>query len=367
MIPLWFPMSALLDGEIDCWASPATVRLPLVAGSPVRLRYLGDHMWPVFTHGQSIEVVPLGTEISPGDVVVASSAGQVELWRVSRATDDGLWVCGDAGVDRPARLARADALGVVRTTRTVPGRLRRCGRRAWLECLEALTPRFAQTAETVRDKYDMQAEAYAMHGVKEPAAEWCEAIRRHLGESGRVLVVGSGAGQECHALAGMGFECLGIDFSANMIAQSERLAREAALDGVCFRQADIRSFELAPRSLDGVLFTPDVYSFLPRARERIAVLRRIAVGLSPRGRLLLSARVIRGRWSRAVLALQWLRSAGRHELGDSHTRFLSPDGTVHRSFVHCFTARALRREYTAAAFDAVARERSFLVLERQGS
>jgi SAM-dependent methyltransferase len=356
-------MSALLDGEIDCWASPAMVRLPLVAGSPVRLRYLGDHMWPAFAHGQSIEVVPLGSEISPGDAVVALTAGQVELWRVSRATAEGVWVCGDADVDPPARLARTDALGAVRTARIEPGWLQRRGRRAWLECLEAWTTGFAQSAETVRDKYDMQAEGYAMHGLRDPAPEWCEAIRRHLGDRGRILVVGSGVGRECHALARMGFTCLGLDFSAKMIAAAERLARDAALDGVRFRQGDIRSFDLAPGSLDGVLFTHDVYSFLPRARERIAVLRRIAAGLSGRGRLLLSARVIRGRWSRAVLALQWLRSVGRHELGDSHTRFLSPDGTVHRSFVHCFTARSLRREYTAAAFDAVARERSFLVLE----
>ena len=66
-------MSALLDGEIDCWASPAMVRLPLAAGSPVRLRYVGDHMWPAFAHGQSIEVLPLGADILPGDAVVASS------------------------------------------------------------------------------------------------------------------------------------------------------------------------------------------------------------------------------------------------------------------------------------------------------
>ena len=203
MTPLWFPMSAMLDGEIDCWASPAIVRLPLVAGSPVRLRYLGDHMWSAFRHGQSIEVVPLGTGISPGDVIVALSQGRVELWRVARAIDDALWVVGDAGPERPARLARTDALGVVRAARIVPGRLRRCGRRAWLECLEALTRGSAPAAKTVRDKYDMQADSYAMHGIREPPSEWCEAVRRHFGESGRVLVVGSGTGQECHALARM--------------------------------------------------------------------------------------------------------------------------------------------------------------------
>jgi len=50
---------------------------------------------------------------------------------------------------------------------------------------------------------------------------------------------------------------------------------------------------------------------------------------------------------------------------DCWARFFAPDGTVHRSFVHCFTARSLRREHSAAALGLVARERSFLVLEPQ--
>jgi len=358
-------MSALLDGEIDCWASPAMVRLPLQAGSPVRLRYVGDHMWPAFAHGQSIEVTPLGGVVSAADVVVAAGAGGVELWRVARAEGDALWIVGDAAPGRPVRIARSDVLGVVHATRAAPGSLRRSLRRARLELREAWTRHSAQTAETVREKYDMQASSYAMHGVKDGPPEWCEAIRRHLGESGRLLVVGSGTGQECLTLARMGFDCLGIDFSPNMIAEAEKLARVAALDGVRFRQADIRTFPLAPGSFDGVLFTPDVFSFLPRSRERIDVLRRLRAALSPHGRLLLSARVTPGRWSRVVLAAQWLRSAGRRDPGDSHTRFLAPDGTVHRSFVLCFTARSLRREYLAAAIDLVAWERSFLVLEPQ--
>ena len=358
-------MSALLDGEIDCWASPAMVRLPLAAGSPVRLRYVGDHMWPAFAHGQAIEVLPLGADILPGAAVVASCEGRVELWRVARATEGALWVVGDAAPGPPLRIERADTLGTVRAERSTPGSLRRSLRRARLELRESWARHPEQTAETVRDKYDMQAASYAMHGVKDAAAEWCEAILRQLGERRRVLVVGSGTGQECLALARMGFDCLGIDFSPNMIAEAERLARDAALEGVCFRQADIRTFDMTPGSFDGVLFTPDVFSFLPRSRERIEVLRRLRAALSPSGRLLLSARIIRGGWSRAVLAAQWLRSAGRCEPGDSHTRFLAPDGTVHRSFVHCFTARSLRREYEAAEIGLVARERSFLVMGPQ--
>ncbi len=364
MNPLWFPMSALLDAEIDCWASPAMLRLPLGAGSPVRLRYVGDHMWPAFGHGQALEVRPSSDALRAGDLVVAASGTRVELWRVAEVAHDGVWVIGDSSTDPPARLGRGDVLGVIEGTRSLPGRIRRGVRRGWLECREALARDFPRAAATVRDKYDLQAGSYAMHGVRDPGEEWRDSVRRHL-SGGRLLVVGSGTGQECHALASMGFECVGIDFSANMIAEARRLAREARLRGVVFERADIRAYEPAAADFAAVLFTPDVYSFIPRRRERIAVLRRLAAGLRAGGSLLLSARVFTGAWSHAVLALQWLRSGCRHDLGDSHTRFLSPDGTVHRSFVHCFTARTLRREYEAAGLTAVAEEKSFVVLQTE--
>ena len=41
--------------------------------------------------------------------------------------------------------------------------------------------------------------------------------------------------------------------------------------------------------------------------------------------------------------LRWLRRPA-DEWGASHTRYIAPDGTLHRAFVRYFTPAALRRE-----------------------
>jgi hypothetical protein len=56
--------------------------------------------------------------------------------------------------------------------------------------------------------------------------------------------------------------------------------------------------------------------------------------------------VVRRGYERFILTLQWLRGAGRPggSWGDSHTRYLAPDGSLRRSYVHYFTPRRLRGE-----------------------
>jgi hypothetical protein len=93
-----------------------------------------------------------------------------------------------------------------------------------------------------------------------------------------------------------------------------------------------------------VLFTPEVYSFLPQPVERVELLRRIAGWLDRDGVLVVSARPVERVTEYLILTLQWARGMGRRHWGDSHTRYVLEDGTIHRSFVHYFTQRQLRRE-----------------------
>ena len=364
MKPLWFPMSALLDGELDCWASPVMLSMPLAAGETVRLRYVGDQMWPTYKHAETVEVVPVPAKLTKGSVVVALSEGNLELWRVAAVTDGTVSVVGDANSAPALELGRSAIVGALRESRFG---LRvgwvRCLRRAQLELEEAQTGLRERSADSVLRKYDRQADDYASQREVEPSPEWVRVIKRHFRESGHVLVVGSGTGQECRALAVLGYSCVGLDFSPRMIEHAERLLAGSGLEQrVAFRVADVRSFPLSPGEFDGVLFTPDVYSFLPRRKERSAVLGRLADGLPSRGRILLDARVVRGAWARLVLLYARNKAGRGAEFGDSHTRFLSPDGTIHRSFVHCFSERSLHREIARAGLQAVAHERGFYVL-----
>jgi len=114
----------------------------------------------------------------------------------------------------------------------------------------------------------------------------------------------------------------------------------------------VREFDAAPASLGAVLFTYDVYSFIPRRRDRVRLLRRMRSWLRPDGVVFLSARRVSSIQSRSILALQWfaLQRTVEAEWGDSHTRWIANDGSLRRSFVHVFTTAGLRTEAEQAGF-----------------
>jgi SAM-dependent methyltransferase len=362
--PLWFPTSALLDAELDCWASPVMLRFPLAAGGPVTVRYVGDRMWPAFVHGELIEVSPADDPPGRGDVVVVDIDGRVELWRVAANDADHLHLVADADPEPPFEVPSSGLIGVVVGHRLKPpSPTRRALRRARLDLAESWRGGPGQVgAASVLEKYDSQAEGYAAHALEPTTPDWNAAIGRHLGSTGRVVVVGCGAGKECFALERAGFEVHGVDFSTKMVRLAERIAAEAGVGGAVFHVADANGFDPPDGRVDGVLFTPDVYSFVPTRIERLALLRRISGWLATDAPLLLSARTVSRVWPRAVLASQWLLAGGRRRPGDSHTRYFLPDGSEHRSFVHCFSPRTLELEIRLAGYRRVARERSFHVL-----
>jgi len=362
--PLWFPTSALLDAELDCWASPAMLRFPLAAGGQAAVRYVGDRMWPAFVHGEMLEVSCPDDPPGPGEVVVVNVDGRVELWRVLANDADRLRLVADADPDLPFEIPSSELIGVAAGhCCRPPSQTRRALRRARLDLAEAWRGGSgAAGAASVLEKYDSQAENYAAYALEPTTPDWNAAIGRHLGSTGRVVVVGCGAGKECFALERAGFEVHGVDFSTKMVRLAEQISAEAGVRGAVFHVADASRFDPPDGPVDGVLFTPDVYSFVPTRSERLALLRRIADWLSVGAPLLLSARTVSRAWPRVVLAAQWLRAGGRRWLGDSHTRYFLPDGSEHRSFVHCFSPRALEREIRLAGYRPVARENSFHVL-----
>jgi hypothetical protein len=136
-------------------------------------------------------------------------------------------------------------------------------------------------------------------------------------------------------------------------------AREAATAaGMPIRvvEADVLSHDEPAGSVGLVYFTYDVYSFLADAERRVTMLRRMRRWLRPHGRIALSARTARRAYQGWILTLLWLGAHARGRRvpwGACHTRWLASDGTLRRSFVHCFTRRALRSEIGRAGLHAV--------------
>jgi len=272
---------------------------------------------------------------------------------VASIRDDEVRLVADADPEVQETVCPGDLLGVarlpLRNTRPFPARVRRLAldlREAWNGKPDAAD----DPAITVRDKYDDQADAYADLGAEELEAGLDEAIRRNVVPGGRVLVVGSGSGRECFALARAGFVVTGLDFAPAMIEKSTAEAGRREIE-VEFRLGDVRGEEFGETPYDAILFTYDVYSFLPSRDARIAALARMRSILAPTGHLFLSARQVRTVYGRFVLSLQWISGRGRGEWGDSHTRWVDGAGELRRSFVRVFSPQRLTAEIDAGGFE----------------
>lgn len=355
MRPFWHPLSALYIADLRVYATPDLIRMMLRGEESAALLYRGDRMGPPETGADPLRVEPCRIDsLEAGDLVVASVAGIPDLLRVVRHGADGrLDLQGDCDpggrvtVEGQAILARA-CLPSRRVSQA-----QRVARRLRLDLREARRQASDGAADddpasSVLRKYDTQASFYAAGAEQQVDEPLLARLRRRVPPPGRFLVIGSGSGGECFSLARAGYQVLGVDFAPRMVERARRGAQERGLE-IEFLEADIRTHREEPRSLAGALFTYDVFSFLPDAAGREALLRELAGWLGPEGVLFLSARRVRGNYQRAILTLQWGLRPGR-AWGNSHTRYLTPDGSLRRSFVHYFSSRRLRSEARAAGF-----------------
>lgn len=371
MSAFWHPLSAVYLDEPRALASPAIVRMILGAEGHIDLRYAGDRMWPTLRHGEPIRVVPLRSSALPhGGVVLAMADGALDVvrLRVSRHAMTG--TC-DADPAPPRPISREDVLGEMGTRRRGPA-VPASALRLWLDLREAVTGEpesSGDPASTVRDKYDAQALHYAKGAGDALDAEVERSVRGSFAPGSRVLVAGSGTGRESFALEALGYEVVGVDFSAAMV-EAARAAAARRHSGAAFVASDLRAHDEPVSSLGGILFTYDVYSFVPGSADRVALLRKMRGWLRPGAPLLLSARRWHGPRQAMTLAVQRLKPRGngpRAEWGDSHTRWLDARGAMRRSFVRCLSDRQVDREAAAAGFSRLSWEAghgTFVAAER---
>jgi SAM-dependent methyltransferase len=349
----WHPLSTLIDPAIGTLCSPALIALPLRASGETRVLYAGDRMWPAIDHGQVVELRPVGdAAFSEGEVLAVNRDGSPDLLRLLSREGQRLRLQGDADPGGAIFLDRARVLARVSLPTLGLSERRRRWHRLRIDVSEARQGRVtaaADAAASVRGKYDVQAAFYAAASGARIDASLIERLGRRVARGTRVLVAGSGSGRECFALARAGWRVTGVDFAKRMVEFSKRTAQQQRLP-VKFVHSDLRRHDGPAASLAAIVFTFDVYSFLPRLDERVGLLRKMARWIAPSGVILLSARRVRRAYERMILTIQ--RATGAEAWGDSHTRFIVPDGTLRRSFVHYFTGSRLRRECAAAGLRA---------------
>lgn len=137
-------------------------------------------------------------------------------------------------------------------------------------------PLFDTIARSFRDRYDRR------RAFRERRALFGAAARAALGRvrGRRCLDLGCGPGVLARDFAALGFDTLGVDASANMIA----LAR-AEPSPARFVQADLQEFLRAPQPPAALVVASSVLEYLD---DPLALLRAVAALLEPGGTFLFS-------------------------------------------------------------------------------
>lgn len=110
-------------------------------------------------------------------------------------------------------------------------------------------------------------------------------LASRLKDRSRILDLACGPGFYTQALAGLGHDCVGVDFSPASIEYARRRAGEAGL-AIEYIQKDIRAFSAAPQSFDCVIFVFGEFNVFKRA-DAEAIMAECGRLLKPGGLLLL--------------------------------------------------------------------------------
>ncbi|WP_344078179.1 class I SAM-dependent methyltransferase [Luedemannella helvata] len=115
-----------------------------------------------------------------------------------------------------------------------------------------------------------------------PAVDFyrAEADRR----GGRVLELGCGTGHKLVPIASDGHSCVGLDFSAQMLAEARRKADERGV-AVEWVQGDMRAFELG-RTFDLVFITANSLLHLHESQDLLSCFRSVRSHLAPGARFI---------------------------------------------------------------------------------
>ena len=303
----------LLFSDPPMYASTVMLRMFLgQPGSSLEVIYAGDRMWPALAHGQKVRTTPLESSTPPiGSIVVVEVDGVPDLLRIAGYEGESVLLRADSD-PAPGLRVTADALLASVDLPIRPGAHRGAGRRRWmLDIHEAWTAQPDDASDLAKNGAGKVRPSSAILRCRGRSRyrEYTSAAHPNAGAGG-----GEDPGDR------VGNRSRGTRACRSGLA-SLRCGFLESDDGVCTEggAAEKSGCPLLPAgsflstnepdgSLSAVLFTYDVYSFLPDAAKRHRLLVNLARWLRPDGCVFLSARRPQaGLHYRMMLTLQWLR------------------------------------------------------------
>lgn len=173
---------------------------------------------------------------------------------------------------------------------------------------------------------------------------------RWLPPSGRILLVGSGAGRDLLGLARLGYQVTGVEPLSDLVETARsHLARCRVSASVTL--GSIETVDLDSQ-YDAVIFAPACYSNIQSSSVRVGTLSRLRSHLSPGGRLIISyiGSVSRSRVAVALMRISTRLAAAdwKPEPGDAFARYHESHGNLY--FEHVFRRGEIAQECAAAGF-----------------
>jgi SAM-dependent methyltransferase len=107
-------------------------------------------------------------------------------------------------------------------------------------------------------------------------------LEQHAPGARRLLDLGCGTGSHALALAGLGFDIVGVDISEGMIARAQQRSAAADTGRMTFRLGDVRTHR-EPGPFDAVLSLFHVMSYQTRNADLLAAFGTAATHLDPGG------------------------------------------------------------------------------------
>jgi SAM-dependent methyltransferase len=114
---------------------------------------------------------------------------------------------------------------------------------------------------------------------------FCQSVATALPKDTLILDYGCGPGTIACALAGMGFDVLGLDIAPAMVELAQKKAKELALGAIRFGEVSNFDSELKPARFDGVICS----SVVEYVDDDMELLGKLCSMIKPKGYLFISA------------------------------------------------------------------------------